>query len=133
MTTKTFTPTIKLEHADARGEIYSIQLPDDRELMLLHSVPGVFRGGHSHDCKEVVVVLSGEMRYHKREKPGEEPGETRALYAGGMVAVNVAGQVHMGEFLRDTWLLEYKQAKKGDWKQTDYEPFRQKVRESISV
>ena len=45
-----FEPTIKLEHADSRGEIYSISLPGDKELMLLHSKAGALRGGHAHDC-----------------------------------------------------------------------------------
>ena len=118
-----FEPILKLEHQDSRGEIYSIQLPDDRELMLIHSTPGAFRGGHSHDCDEVVTVLSGKMLYHKIHKDMQ-------LGPGGS-SFNQAGVIHMGEFLEDTWLIEMKMAKKGEWSQKDYEPYRKQVQESM--
>jgi len=118
-----FTPSIKLEHADSRGEIYSIQLPNGHELMLLHSTPGSFRGGHSHTCGEIVTMLAGKMRYHRLDCP------TFNMLPGAS-SYNEAGLEHMGEFLEDTWLIEYKLAKKGDWSQTDYEPYRKQVRES---
>lgn len=119
-----FTPEIKLEHADRRGEIYSIALPGGHELMLLHSNAGSLRGGHSHDCDEVVVLLSGRMRYHKKNGAVESK---YTLYPG-QSSFNPTGVIHMGEFLDDSWLIEYKLAKKGDWKQHDYEPYRAQVR-----
>lgn len=123
-----FEPTIKLEHQDSRGEIYSIQLPDDQELMLIHSTPGAKRGGHSHDCGEVVTVLSGKMRYHK---PGVHAWDTTMEFGPGLSSFNQAGVIHMGEFLEDTWLIEYKLAKKEEWSQKNYEPYRKQVRESM--
>lgn len=117
---------IKLEHADGRGEIYSILLPNGHELMLLHSNPGTLRGGHSHDCDEIVVLLSGKMDYHKRINGQDVVYELE----GGASAYNPAGQVHMGKFLSDSWLIEYKYAKKGEWTQEDYEPMREQVRVS---
>ena len=122
-------PSIKLEHSDSRGEIYSIQLPNDRELMLIHSTPGSFRGGHSHDCDEIVMVLSGELIYHK--KGVHQVGEVHHVVAAGDTAFNHAGLIHMGEFLEDTWLIEYKLAKKEEWSQKNYEPYRKQVRESM--
>lgn len=121
-----FKPEIQLVHADNRGEIYSISLPDNRELILLHSKPGAFRGGHSHDCKEFVMLLSGRMRYHKRAGDMERTFE---LW-GGDGGFNEPDEIHMGEFLEDTWLLEYKFAKKGEWTQEDFQPYREKVRAS---
>ena len=129
-----FTPTIKLEHADARGEIYSITLPDNRELMLLHSNPGALRGGHSHDVAEIVTLLSGKMKYHKRVSRdewdmNEELVEQLDI---GMSSFNPAGEIHMGEFLEDSWVLEYKLTTPGvAWSNTDYEPYRGRVRASI--
>jgi len=120
-----FTPIITLEHSDSRGEIYSISLPDDRELMLIHSTPGAFRGGHSHDCDEVVTILSGKIRYHNLVAIRE--------YGPGLSSLNKAGMIHMGEFLEDTWLIEMKMVPKGGWTQKDYEPFRKQVRESQHV
>ena len=120
-------PSIKLEHTDARGEIYSIALPDNKELMLLFSKAGAFRGGHSHDCDEIVVLLSGRMRYHKSNKRDEWAFELQP----GDASHNPAGQIHMGEFLEDSWVVEWKLAKdKDSWTQTDYEPMREKVRAS---
>lgn len=121
-------PTIKLEHADARGEIYSVSLPDNRELMLLHSKAGTLRGGHSHDCDEIVVLLSGKMRYHK--KIGGSARDYTSEMKPGDVSANRAGQIHMGEFLEDSWVVESKFAEKGAWTQADYEPMREKVRAS---
>jgi len=117
-----FTPMIKLEHADSRGEIYSIELPDGHELMLIHSTAGAFRGGHSHSCDEVVVMLSGKMRYHKEHYT--------IIMTEGAASHNEAGLNHMGEFLEDSWLVEYKFAKKGQWTQQNYEPMREKVHAS---
>jgi len=120
-------PTITLEHSDSRGEIYAINLPDNKEMILLFSKAGVFRGGHSHDCDEIVVLLSGKMRYHKRVG---EADATQTL-EGGDTSFNPAGQVHMGEFLEDSWVVEYKLAiDKDSWTQTDYEPMRRLVRDS---
>lgn len=121
-------PSIKLEHSDARGEIYSISLPDNRELMLIHSKAGAFRGGHSHDCEEIVVLLSGKMLYHKRQE-GHRLRSPEFMQEGE-VSCNPAGQDHMGEFLEDSWVIEYKFAEKGKWTQTDFEPMRERVRAS---
>ena len=124
-------PSIKLEHADGRGEIYSIALPGNRELMLLFSKAGAFRGGHSHDCEEIVVLLSGKMLYHKRQQGTRL--RSPELMQEGEVSLNPAGQDHMGEFLEDSWVVEYKFAEKGEWTQTDYEPMRARVRESANT
>ena len=122
----TFTPEIKLELADDRGEIYSITLPDDPELMLLHSKKGTLRGGHSHDVEEIIVMLSGGMIYHKGF--GDFRGSMSTTLKEGDVSRNKLGQPHMGEFLEDTWLIEYKM---GTHRRasvtTDYEPYRSQV------
>ena len=123
MPTQTSSTVVKLEHQDHRGEIYSIQLPDNRELMLLRSVAGIFRGGHSHSCDEIVALLTGKMRYHKliAQKTIER------VMKPGDVSYNPAGQIHMGEFLEESWVVEFKLAKKGEWMQENYPPFREKV------
>lgn len=118
------TPTITLEHADDRGELYSISLPDNRELMLLHSKKGSLRGGHSHSVPETVMVLTGRMDYHKKHKDVD----FTVRLGAGEVSSNAAGQVHMGEFTEDTWLIELKHARKGEWEQHDFEPWRKRVR-----
>ena len=121
-----FVPELKLEHSDSRGEIYSIELPDGHELMLLHSTPGAWRGGHSHDCNEIVVLLSGEMDYWKRVSDRDVIHSLE----DGEASYNTAGQIHMGHFKADSWVVEYKLAKKGERTQTDFEPYRRAVRDS---
>ena len=124
---KIFTPVLKLEHSDARGEIYSIALPDNRELMLLHSKAGALRGGHSHDVDEVVVLLSGKMKYSKIPDLKEHVRHMRQ----GDVSTNMWGEPHMAEFEEDSWVLEYKFTAPGvAWSNTDYEPWRERVRAS---
>ena len=125
-----FEPKITRVSADARGEIYSISLPGNRELMLLHSVAGTMRGGHSHTVPEAVMVLSGKMRYHKLHH-GEDAAD---LLMDGDWSTNAAGEVHMGEFIGDTWLIEWKiGTSKTGWQSVDYEPWRAKVRASASA
>ena len=119
-------PTITKVSADERGEMYSISLPGDRELMLLHSFKGTLRGGHSHSCPEALLLLSGRMRYTKKSLlSGRERQEE---LAEGDWSYNYAGLVHMGEFLEDSWLIEYKiGVTKEGWTQANYAPYRDKV------
>lgn len=120
-----FEPQIKLEHSDSRGEIYSLQLPDDRELMLLFSKKGSLRGGHAHDVNEIVVVLTGSMVYKKRDEMGEESSQ---IVKGGQESYNAAGVYHLAEFLEDSWVLEWKiNTNKKGWRNIDYRPYREKV------
>ena len=119
-----FTPELKLEHADARGEIYSITLPGDRELLLIHSKEGALRGGHAHDVDEAVVMLTGKMLYHKRAGSGELTG----VLKGGGYSFNPKGMAHLGEFLEDSWLIEAKSAPIGAWRNIDDPEWRAKVK-----
>ena len=120
-----FEPTIKLEHADSRGEIYSISLPGDKELMLLHSKAGALRGGHAHDCDEIVVLLTGEIAYDKRSANKIDWAE---VLNKGDTSFVPKGEFHMAEFLKDSWLLEWKICKdKHSWRNIDYKPYRDKV------
>jgi len=141
-----FTPVLKLEHSDARGEIYSIPLPGDKELMLLHSKEGSLRGGHCHDVDEVVLLLTGKMVYHKRKEDGPEkiyeldagtvsrpPTDITAGVKLHGLSFNPAGEYHMGEFLEDTWLIEYKiGVTKTEWRNIDYEPWRERVKANVT-
>lgn len=120
-----FTPTIEQVSADARGEIYSIALPGNKELMLLHSVAGSLRGGHAHDCGEVITLLTGAVHYDKREQDGsawtEEMGPGDARFVP-------QGVYHLAEFTEDSWLLEWKLTKdKTTWRNLDHKPWREKV------
>ena len=127
-----FRPAISLVHEDARGEMYSISLPGDRELMLLHSHAGALRGGHSHDVAEQVMVLDGLMRYRKHraeftDTSGSE-STSEELLREGDTSYNAAGRDHMGEFFQDTWLVEWKiGTTKTGWKNTNYAPWRKEV------
>ena len=116
-----FEPEITKVHEDARGRMYSISLPGDRELMLLFSAKGSLRGGHSHDVPESVLMLTGRMRYHKLD--GEE------VLGEGQGDFHEPGEVHMGEFLEDSWLIEWKICdNKRVWSNTDHDPYRERVR-----
>ena len=117
-----FTPEIKLEKADERGEIWSVGLPDGTEFMLIHSKRGTLRGGHSHDVSESVMLLTGAMKHCKL-------GGLEFIW-GGDNYFNDPGEVHMGEFLEDSWLIEVKPGTPAHTAvDTDYEPFRKQVRE----
>lgn len=120
------TPKITLVSEDARGAIWSIELPDNKELMLLYSKAGTLRGGHSHTVAESVMVLTGRMKYHKLAPTGEE---RLAVLGDGQYSFNEANQVHMGEFLEDTLLVEWKRkTNKEGWRSHDHEPWRRLVR-----
>ena len=117
-------PTITKVHEDARGEMYAINI-GDRELILLHSKAGSVRGGHSHDVPETVVVLTGKLQYHKLSETGIE---VIAVLQEGEYSYNAAGEIHMGEFPEDSWILEWKICPdKHSWKNMDYALWREKV------
>ena len=118
-------------HRDARGEIYQIRLPGNQELMLFHCVKGYLRGGHHHDCDEMVVLLSGKMRYHKWVNGAEELTDLEE----GQVSYTPAGVAHLGEFLTDCWLIDWKLGgvPAGGFLTTDFEPFRKLVRERMQA
>ena len=126
-----FTPTMRLEYSDPRGELYVIEMPDDQELLLFHSKKGSLRGGHAHDVNEIVVMLKGAMMYHKQHGVGEELRRVNA----GDASFNPAGMPHMGEFLEDSWLIEFKLdgTKKGQAKNIDHEPYRALVKANAAA
>lgn len=127
-------PALKLEHADSRGEIYSLTLDGDKELILLHSKAGSLRGGHAHDVDEVVLMLTGRMKYFKRSQGTNggiewEPFEV----VGGDSTPHKIGEYHLAEFLEDSWVIEWKiAANKDGWRNIDYTPWRQLVAENAS-
>lgn len=128
-------PTLQLIHQDSRGEMYQILLPTGQEIMLLHSIKGAVRGGHSHTANEVVALVSGKIMYHKAYEGAPIPDRAFELEAG-QVTVNLADLNHYGEFLEDSWLLEYKYGPKsavGEWENVEFEPFRKVVRESMQA
>ena len=128
MEPKTFEPTIRLVHRDGRGEMYAIDLPGDKELILLHCTEGALRGGHSHSVPEQVMVLTGEMHYHKELAPGQE---TIKVLKEGYVTYNAAGEVHMAEFPVDSWILEWKiGTNRTGWVNTNHQPYRALVEAS---
>ncbi len=96
--------------------------------MLIHSVAGAKRGGHSHNCPETVMLLTGKMRYSKVDVLGDRPdlsNPIKTLLHEGESSMNSRGVSHMGEFLEDTWLIERKLGVEAHSAiDTDYEPFR---------
>jgi quercetin dioxygenase-like cupin family protein len=118
-------------HQDARGDIYRVVLPGNRELMLFFCKAGYLRGGHSHDCSEMVILLSGKMRYHKWVNGAEEITDLEA----GQVSINPAGVPHLGEFLEDSYVLDWKLGgvQAGGFVTKDFEPFRKLVRERMTL
>ena len=124
------TPALTLEHQDSRGDIYRVLLPGDRELMLFFCKAGYLRGGHHHDCDEMVMLLSGKMRYHKWVDGAEELTDLEE----GQVSYTPAGVAHLGEFLTDCWLIDWKLGgvQAGGFQTVDFEPFRKLVRERMT-
>jgi len=113
-------------HSDARGEIFVINLPDDQELVLLHSVKGTKRGGHAHDVSEQVMLLIGQMIYNKTKYI--EGRDTPFLMNPGDVSFNERNEFHMAEFTKDSWVIEWKLGtKNGSWHNIDYPPWREQV------
>ena len=119
-----------LIHNDSRGSIFQGLLPGDRELMLFFCKAGYLRGGHSHDCDEMVVLLSGKFRYHKWVDGVDQVTDM----VEGDVSYNPAGVPHMGEFLEDTWLMDWKLGgvSADGFVTTEFEPFRKQVRERMA-
>lgn len=123
-------PKLEKIHEDDRGTIYRVLIPPDFELMLFRCKAGYKRGGHSHTAPEVVAVLSGKMRYHKAKPGGHISAEEKRP---GDVIRNLPNEPHMGEFLEDTWVAEWKYGPDGGigrWVTNDYEPLRVQARQA---
>jgi len=121
------TPRLEHVHSDARGDIYRVLIPPDQEIMLFHCKAGFKRGGHSHTAPEVVTLLAGRMNYHKVIGGVETVEEKHP----GDVMRNLPDEPHMGEFLEDSWVMEWKvgpEAGVGKWETIDHEPFRVQTR-----
>ena len=121
-------PRLELVHRDDRGDIYRILIPPDIEVMLFRCVAGHLRGGHSHTAPEIVSLLAGRMNYHRIVDGVPEVLELRP----GDVRVNQPGDPHMGEFLEDSWVIEWKFGPNGgigDWQTINYPPMRALVAE----
>jgi hypothetical protein len=119
------TPSLHLIAEDFRGASWSLLLPDGTEAVLIHSLSGVLRGGHYHDCPETSILLSGKVHYWKKLTDGteiefdEKPGET--LH-------NEPGEVHLARFDADSWLLDWKVGvKAGEAKTVNVPEFRKLV------
>ena len=75
---------------------------------------------------EVVLMLTGAMRYHKVGLDGKESHDE--LVKAGQGSFNKSGVVHLGEFLEDSWLLEWKLGtSKGKWRNIDHSAWRERV------
>lgn len=124
-----FRPELKLVHEDGRGEMYVITLPDNREVMLLHSVKGSLRGGHAHDAEESTMLLTGKIQYSKRD----HIGEWAEVLTEGSTTFNPIGRFHKGEFLEDSWLLEWKiGVEKDAWHNIDDPEWRKEVMDNAA-
>mgnify|MGYP001562304250 FL=1 len=124
-------PRLEHVHSDARGDIYRLLVPPKLEIMLFRCKAGFKRGGHRHTAHEVVSLLSGRMNYHK-VIDGQPQVEEKLP---GAVMVNKPDEPHMGEFLEDSWVIEWKYGPDGgigDWQTIDYEPLRAQTRPSTS-
>lgn len=116
---------------DERGANYRVIIPGkggDRELVLIFSKAGSWRGGHSHDTDEVALMLDGSMVYHKEL----DEGGVSFKISSGEAYENKAGQPHIGEFIEDSWLIDWKLGPKphiGEFTTTDYPPYQVLKRE----
>lgn len=124
-------PTISLIFKDKRGESYSIKLPNGRELVLIHSVKGAWRGGHYHTVPEVSLCLTGSIRYTKRYN--EDSGIHRELTfvdKAGEMLFNDAYEPHVAHFLEDNWLIDWK-LKEGPFETINVSEYRKFVSDSL--
>lgn len=117
-------PKFEKIFSDERGASYRVVF-DNRELVLIFSKAGAMRGGHSHDRPETSMLLTGKVHYWKKTVDGKEtefdelPGE--ALH-------NEPGEIHLGKFLEDSWLIDWKvDSKIGEWTTTNYAPYRDRI------
>lgn len=128
-------PTLEKVHEDERGAIYSITLGPDNEMLLIFSKKGALRGGHSHNCDEVTLLLSGSMQYHKADlalvEANWHTSEWTEEVKAGELQSNPAGIAHLGEFLEDSWLLDWRMgAKTSEIVTTNYAPLRDRIEAS---
>ena len=130
-------PTVKLIAEDERGASWQILLPDNRELVLIYTRKGFWRGGHHHTKPEISLVLSGKLRTRKIIKDIDSDynvyeREIEIERSAGETISNKAGEPHVTMALEDYYLIDWKiGAKIGEWQTIDYDPYRVIVRSQI--
>ena len=117
-------PVFEKISEDERGANYRVLLPHGQELLLIFTKAGYSRGGHFHDTEEVALVLTGRVEIQKMVDGRLESFERTA----GQTYHNARGEPHVGTFKEDSWILDWKlTAKAGEFRTTDYLPFRKLV------
>jgi len=130
-------PVLSKIAEDRRGASWSIKLPDGQEVILIHTKLGFWRGGHSHNVREVSVLLSGRALYVKRTidhtRTPVSMEETFIQGPGGVLR-NEAGQDHAALALEDYWLVDMRPGSYAeDVKNTNYKPLRDLVDQQVEV
>lgn len=123
-------PTISLIQEDSRGASWSIKFADNRELVLIYTRQGMYRGGHSHDRPETsLLVKGGPVRYLKRYLDGHEE---EFEHVEGQELHNAPGEVHRMFALSENWILDSKiNTKIGECITTNDPELRAKVDEQM--
>ena len=118
-------PTITPIYQDKRGKAWSIKF-DGRELVLIYSKAGAYRGGHYHTKPEVSLLLTGKAEYTK--KIGKE--EYQFVQTPGHLLTNDALEPHLAHFLADSWLIDWKTAE-GEYLTVNIPKYRKIVEKSL--
>ena len=114
---------------DKRGASWSILLPDGQEIILIRTNAGYWRGGHSHNVREVSVLLSGSALYLtvNSEQIGSRVIEP-FIQQAGEVLCNPPGKVHAALALDDYWLVDMRPGSKAaDIKSTNDRDLRRLI------
>ena len=132
-------PKLKLIAEDERGASWQILLPDNRELVLIYTRKGFWRGGHYHTKPETSLVLSGKLRTRKIIKDIDSDQmvyerEIEVEKSAGETISNKAGEPHVTIALEDYWLIDSKvDAKIGEWQTINYKPYRDIVDKQMTT
>jgi quercetin dioxygenase-like cupin family protein len=117
-------PKLEPVAKDYRGESWRILFPDNREMMIIFTKKGCYRGGHSHSVPETSLLLSGKLKYWKIV----DGKETIFEKSPGEPLFNKPGEIHLALALEDSWLIDWKiDAKIGEWTTANYPLYRTKI------
>ena len=119
---------VKNTFSDKRGLILNLSFKQ-RTFEVFELKKGSLRGGHYHDCKATIVVLSGEIEYREKDVLGDSPEKSLILKEGDLV-VTESSHAHLMSGMAHSIVLEWRE--KESYKTENYPPMRTKVEQYLN-
>jgi len=114
--------------SDKRGSIINLGFKK-RTFEVFELKQDSLRGGHYHDCKATIVVLSGELEYREKDVRCDTPEKSLVLKEGDLI-VTERNHAHLLTGVEHSLVLEWRESE--IFKTENYPPMRSRVEKYLN-